>query len=168
MKRATNLLKENQKTFERVRDALVERKELFQADFLKVVAGENLPQERAYFWPNPKQMGGETKLSLPPKSAQRILFIKGADVSSLPFTIEEVAKAIRVNSASIRSISKSDSGGYDITFKPSFENYEHMYDICKELKKNDVECDYYSHKNALHIHRLGAEDFLKFVTEKGR
>lgn len=155
MNRATSLIKEHQKTCEQVRDALVEREEIFQTDFVKVIAGEKLPQKI--------RQKHETRLVLPPKARHRI----HADNSRLfPLTNEEVAEAIRVNPDSIRIISKNNQGGVEITFKPSFKDSDHLYKISEELSKNDVENKYYEGINELLIKHYGVPDFIKFVKSR--
>jgi hypothetical protein len=93
--------------------------------------------------------------------------LKEEKSAPLPCTLEEVAKALQIPAEMIRSIN-SFHGGYEIRFKPSFKDHEHMEKISKQLRINDVENIYLSLTSNPHlsIYQQGAEDFIRFVKKQ--
>lgn len=180
MLRAITLLVENGAAWERVRDALIVHEELFASDVDKLIRDENIAlKEKKWFWQKDtpaSAVASEVVLPLPPKAVRVPSVTASAQMGSitsngLPFTIDEVAKALGVNASSIRRITVSDEkyNSCIITFKPSFDRHDHMNNISQALQANDVENSYYSYDiNEIHIsiYRAGMEDFIKFVKNK--
>lgn len=184
--RAVQILQENKSTYEKLVNALVSEHVLYREDFMSIIEGKNLEPKMISasnsssifsFW---TKKTGNAEFKLPEKKpftqpnlksdAERSTDNTKAEKSPtkpLPFTIEEVAKAINVAPEKIREIRVLESG-YEIRFKPSFIDHTHMEEVSTELKKHDVE-NYYSkygaHNPELSIYKAGIEDFVKYVKE---
>lgn len=173
MTRATEILIKHESEWKSVADALFIHHELNREEFLKVLEGKTLDTK-------PLSSLVTTVSRLPPKKTMNSFSSKSEASFSkvnenekeneqdkpLPFTMEEVAKALNLEPDMIRKIKREMFGGYEILIKPSFSNHVEMEEMSKTLNKNDVENLYF--KNYLHnpqftIRKEGAEDFVKYV-----
>lgn len=157
MERAKGLLQKNRKTWETLRDSLIDHGELLREDFLKVIEGKPVVKTATLF---------SATLPLPPKAVSRFDIVEMAcqPKTTLPITLEEVVDALHLEPSSIRSFGKRDLlGGYVIKFKPSYENRKLLEGVSNTLKKHDIENYYNTYSNELTIYPDGEKEFIEFL-----
>lgn len=160
--RAMTLLKENKELANRITAALIHNETLSKEQFLAAIQGKPIKKEKIFH-----QMSTKQKVLLPPKISHAIRLVQSEPEisSSLPFTIDEIAHVFEIEPGCIRKM-YSSNGGYVIKFKPSFNQHDHMHEISDDLKKKDVENNYFANGLELNIHADGTSDFLKYLKKQ--
>lgn len=180
MERAKTILLQHKKQYDHVVTALMEHNELYRDEFLSVIAGKvlnkNQPNKGLFSDLFNPAAPKPTKSALPAKKPYReYIYAAGKspadpDKKKIPLSLEEIAKAIGVNVSDIRNVKPHLFSGFEVNFKPSFNAHDHMQNISKTLKSNNVENIYlhsYTMGEAqLHIYDEGLNDFVKYVQEK--
>lgn len=180
-KRAKKLLNENKKIFQHLVNALIEHIQLYEEDFLNVLAGKEITSKKTSSFstsstsalPAKKEyIDPAHKLSSNPHASFNSHSSSSEDKKekSIPSTIEEVAKAFRINADIIRLIELTSDGGYEIRFKPDCPNHDQVVFIKKELKQHNIDYIYLLNTDYgqpyLYICKTGKNEFLKYVKKQ--
>lgn len=164
MERAVSLLQQHKHTLNTLANALLKHGELKRNDFLAIVEGRKMVSSL-----NAERAAKKT-ISLPPKTNRSVIseftsFFKQANniTEELPFTFEQVAKALDIKTSNIRKISFHE-GACFVELKPSFTHHKHMDQMSEMMRQYDVD-SYYSEvlNHTLTIKEGSLEDFKQYV-----
>jgi cell division protease FtsH len=161
LQRAHTILKDNGAIWELIRDTLIEHDELYKEDILQLIKGEKLSKKKR------DQFLIKNKiLELPPSRSKKSKQTKEKErlETVLPFSIEQLAKALQVRPKHIREVTEF-LGGYPIRFKPSIDTP--MEDMRVELIENGIEHVFLSIAKEINICKEEVERFIEFVKERG-
>lgn len=182
LSRACLMIKEHRETWERITNALIDKEDLFADDLSAILEDKSYKKEKSFFGKKTSSPSSELSLNLPPikevvETTSNINGIRTGssaktsndekDSKKLPFTREEVARALALDVNKIRKID-SYANGCKIVFKPSFDDHSHMERQSKHLKTQDVENYYFTHDRELTVTSDGMEDFIIFIKKHGK
>lgn len=166
-KRAQKLLKENFEVCQCLISYLETRGEILQTEFIKMMAGDSLEDLLAA---GAISTGNEADVlpplppvKKPPSAIQKEIVPEVHSKASLPFSIREVAKAIRIDADKIREIKKKP-GGYEIILK--FIDIRLLKSIVSELSGNEVKNHYRCKQGETQLFIFEEKKFEVFVKRR--
>lgn len=139
LQRAVNLLEANRPAWEKVTEALVQRDELFQEQFLKLMNGEKIIDHQpsliskmtgVFSSKSDQRDEGSVPLELPPKALRR-------DLREDPQLPVKFAKAFNFEPFQIQKVESTESE-YVIHFKP-FVRLEDLRTLSNMLRSEEIE-----------------------------